>query len=91
MRAITFRNIFLALFLSLGLTLVSGVLYAFYPLMSASLGSLWGAIFSTGPQTGGIGAVAGGVSESFLKVLLILALVLFLIIFPVLQKRIPKT
>ena len=34
----TARNIFLALFLSLGLTFVSAALYTFYPLIAASLG-----------------------------------------------------
>ena len=84
------RNIFLAVFLSLVLTFVSAVLYTFYPLIAASLGLALNSIVSSGPQTGGIGAVAGGVSASFLNVLLILAFVLFLIIFALLQKRIEK-
>lgn len=87
----TARNIFLALSISLGLTFVSAVLYTFYPLIAASLGLVLNSIVSSGPQTGGIGAVAGGVSASFLNVLLILAFVLFLIIFALLQRRIEKT
>lgn len=85
----TARNIFLALSLSLGLTFVSAVLYTFYPLIAASLGLVLHSIVSSGPQTG-IGAVAGGVSASFLNMLLILAFVLFLIIFALLQRRIEK-
>jgi hypothetical protein len=86
----TVRNIFLALFLSLGLTFVSAVLYTFYPLIAASIGMVWKSILSSGPNTGGIGAVAGGVSGSFLNVVLIVAFVLFLIILAILQKRIEK-
>ena len=86
----TARNILLALFLSLGVTFVSAILYAFSPLIAASLGLVLNSIVSSGPQTGGIGAVAGGVSPSFLNVLLILAFVLFLIIFVLLQKRVEK-
>ena len=41
----TARNIFLALFLSLGVTFVSAVLYTFYAVIAASLG---GAIVSGG-------------------------------------------
>ncbi len=86
----TARNIFLAFFLSLGLTFVSAVLYTFYPLIAAGFGLAWNSIVSRGPQTGGIGAVAGGVSASFLNVLIILAFLLFLIIFALLQRRIEK-
>ena len=80
MPATTQRNLFLALFLSLILTLVSVVLYALYPLVSALLSSM------RNPGTGGIAAVTGGVSVSFLKLALI-ELILFLVIFAVLQKR----
>ncbi|MGI8919010.1 MAG: hypothetical protein ACR2H6_10445 [Pyrinomonadaceae bacterium] len=90
MQAITFKNIFLSLFLSLALTLILAVLYAVYPLMSVILGSIWEAIVTTGPQTSGIGAVAGGVSAVFPRSLLIFALVVFLINFAFLQKRIQK-
>ncbi len=85
----TARNIFLAFFLSLGLTFVSAVLYTFYPLIAAGFGLAWNSV-SRSPQTGGIGAVAGGVSASFLNVLIILAFLLFLIIFALLQRRIEK-
>lgn len=90
MSAITVRNIFLALFLSLGLTFVLAVLYTFYPLIAASLSLVWTSTVSSGPQTHGIGAVAGGVTTSFMNVMVIVALVLFLIIFALLQKRIEK-
>ena len=86
----TARNLLLALFRSLGVTFVSAILYAFYPIMAAGLGLVLNSIVSSGAQTGGIGAVAGGVSTSFLKTLLILGFVLFLIIFVLLQKRIEK-
>ena len=77
----TRSNIFLALFLSLIITLLCLVLYALYPLVSAIVASSL-----RSPDTGGIAAVAGGVSESALKVLLIEPVV-FLILFALLQRR----
>ena len=87
MRAMIGRNILLALSLSLPLTLALAVLYTFYPLILAILRIVWKGIVSSGPQSSGIGAVAGGVSESFLKTLVIVAAVIFLLIFALLQKR----
>ena len=81
MPATTQRNVFLALFLSLMLTLGLVVLYALYPLVTALLSSM-----ARNPDTGGIAAVAGGVSVSFLKIVFI-ELILFLVIFVLLQKR----
>lgn len=74
-------NIFLALLLSLTLTLLCLVLYALYPLVSAIMSSSL-----RSPGTGGIAAVAGGVSDSGLKVLLIEP-ILFLIVFTLLERR----
>lgn len=83
------RNILLALLLSLALTFTLAFLYAFYPLILGVLSLVWKGITSSGPQTGGIGAVAGGVSVSLTKTLAVAA-ALFLIIFPLLQKRSAK-
>lgn len=78
----TSRNIFLSLLLSIILTFILAIIYAFSPI-SAILASL----LSRRDGTGGIGAVAGGLSESFLLVLLVAGPVLFLIIFSLLQRR----
>lgn len=75
------KNAFLALSLSLTLTLIFAVVYVFYPLILEILS----AYFRT-TETGGISSVAGGVSGSFLKILPILALTLFLICFALLQR-----
>jgi len=81
MPATTRRNIFLALFLSMLLTLLSFVVYAFYPFVFAISRSML-----RSPDTGGIGAVVGGVSESLLKILLLEPIV-FLLIFALLQRH----
>jgi hypothetical protein len=86
-RALTVRNILLALLLSLLLTLAFFVLYTFYPLISLVLSSVLRGIVSRSPESNGIAAVAGGVSESFLKTLVLIVPILFLIIFALLQKR----
>ena len=87
MSAKTGRNILLALLLSWSLTLLLGVLYTFYPLISLILTGLWNRIASSQQDSSGIVAVAGGVSQSFLKMLVIVAPILFFIIFALLQKR----
>ena len=76
------RNILLALLLSFTLTFVVLIVFMFYPLIPVLLSEA-----SSGSETGGIGAVAGGVSSSFLFALLIVEPVLFLIIFALLQRR----
>jgi uncharacterized membrane protein len=90
MRAKTGRNILLALFLSSSLTLVFAVFYTFYPVISLILRGLWNGIVSSRPDSNGIAAVAGGISESFLGVLVVVAPILFFIIFTLLQKRTMK-
>lgn len=87
MRAKTGRNILVALVLSLSLTLVLGAVYTFYPVISLILTSLWNRIASSQPDSNGIAVVAGGVSESFLRVLVVVAPILFFMIFGLLQKR----
>ena len=87
MRPKTGRNILLALLLSLSLTLVFAALYTFYPVLSLILSSLWNRIASSQPDSSGIAAVAGGVSGSFLRALVVVAPALFFIIFALLQKR----
>ena len=79
------RNILLALLLSLVAGLFPAVIYAFYPLIAATVSNLAGSRGAAG--SGGIGAVAGGVGESFLWAVLVAAPVLFLIIFALLQRR----
>jgi len=83
MPATTRSNIFLALLLSVILTLLFLALYALYPLVSAIMTSSL-----RSPDTGGIAAVTGGVSVSVFKVLLIEPIV-FLIVFSLLQRRRP--
>jgi hypothetical protein len=78
----TTRNILLALLLSFALTFVVAIIYTFYPLISVLLSNASG-----GAETGGIGAVAGGVSSSFLFALLVVEPILFLTIFALLQRR----
>jgi hypothetical protein len=77
------RNAFLAIFLSLTLTLIFGVLYVSYPFILEILSAYF--------RNPGIGGVAGGVSGSFLKILLILASTLFLIFFALLQRMRAKS
>jgi len=91
MRSKTGKNILLALLLSLSLTLVVAACYTFYPVILLILSSLWNRIASSQPDSNGIAAVAGGVSESFLKVLVVVAPILFFIIFGLLQKRTVKS
>jgi hypothetical protein len=79
----TSRNIFLALVLSLILTFLLAVLYVFYPLISALLTSL----SNSSAGTGGIAAVSGGLSRSFLLVLALVESILFFMIFALLQRR----
>jgi len=75
------RNILLALTLSFALTFIVAIVYTFYPLISMLLGRMLSS------ETGGIGVVGGGVSSSFLSVLLIVEPILFLTIFALLQRR----
>ncbi len=80
----TSRNIFIALPLSLVASFLLAVVYAFYPLISAIISNQ---LSRVGAGSGGIGAVAGGVGESFLWALLLAEPVVFLIIFALLQRR----
>ena len=81
------RNLFLSLILSLALTFVVTVLYIFYPVLSLLISGLLQSLFSRDAQTGGIAAVAGGVSGTFLSTAMILALAVFFVIFALLQTR----
>ena len=56
--------------------------YLFYPLISVLLSNASGS-----SETGGIGAVAGGVSSFLWSALFIIEPILFLTIFAVLQRR----
>jgi predicted histidine transporter YuiF (NhaC family) len=83
----TVRNLFLSLVLSLVLTFVITVLYVFYPVLSLIVGSMFRSVSSTNAHSDGIAAVAGGVSDSFLLIVVVMALALFLLIFTFLQRR----
>jgi len=63
------RNIFLALLLSFAATCLLAVIYALYPLISAMASALISIRADAG--SGGIGAVAGGASESLLLAILV--------------------
>ena len=78
----TSRNVLIALPLSLALTVILAVVYAVYPIIAKAVAG-----FSEGAAgTGGVGAVAGGVGESFLWAALWLEPVLFLFIFTLLMR-----
>ena len=82
MSATTGTNVLMSALLSLTLTVMFAVLYVFYPLILA--------LFSTFLNSSGSGRVvivAGGVSRWFFKILFPLALILFLIIFGLLQRK----
>ena len=83
--ATTGRNFSLALLLSITLTFVVAIAYALYPFVSAITSGLLSNRGGTG--TGGIGAVAGGVSESFLLIVLLAEPILFFIVFVYLERR----
>ena len=78
----TTRDVIIALLLSLTFTLISAIIYAFYPAIAVAFETSWG---RGGPD--GIGAVAGGLIESFIWASLLLWPALFLIIFVLLQRR----
>ncbi len=78
--AMTGKNIFMALLLSLILTFILAVIYAFYPLIPIILSNV-------NRENGGIGAVGGGLSTRFLKALLIVEPVLFIAILAFLRWR----
>ena len=86
MIATTVRNVAMSALLSITVTALLALLYVLSPLISVWLS----AMFSSS-ETGGIGAAAGGVSGSFLRTLCPIALILFLIIFGLLQRRPAKS
>ena len=81
----TIPNIFVAVFLSLPLTILCTLLYIFYPLILAAVSELF---TSRDNGVGGIAVVVGGTSEFLLFVLLLVEPLLFLLIFALLQRRI---
>lgn len=83
----TVRNLFLSLVLSLVLTFVITVLYVFYPALSLIVGGMFRRVSSPNTHSDGIVAVAGGVSGSFLIIVVVMASALFLLIFTFLQRR----
>lgn len=82
----TANNVLLAAFGSLFVTLALAVLYILYPLIVMIFGSFWSSMRSSA-ESGGIVAVAGGISETLMTTLISIALILFVLIFIFLQKR----
>lgn len=80
MKAPTVKNVLLATFLSLALTAFVGMLYVFSPLLLARLSVA---------LNGGIGGanVVFAFSRSFLVMLFLIALLLFLVILGLLQRK----
>ena len=84
----TSRNVISAIFISIHLSVILVLLYVFFPVLSFLLGAVLRRMFSHGPhgpESNGIAAVAGGVSDWFLA-LLIVAPIVFIFIFLLLQK-----
>ena len=81
------RNLFLSLILSVTLTFIGTVLYVFYPILKLILGQFFGSVFSSNAETAGIATVAGGVGATVFPVALLTAVILFLVILTLLQRR----
>jgi hypothetical protein len=79
------RNIVIALLLSMTLTFGLAFIYVFYPIISLVLRSMFRNPGNA--ETSGVVVVAGGVSDSFLIVSVVLGVFLFLMIFAWLQRR----
>jgi hypothetical protein len=84
------KNLRLALLLSLSLILGVAILYIFSPLIRMVLFSILGRTILKTSESGGIGAVAGGVSQSLVNALALLASLYVLILVAILIKRGPK-
>lgn len=82
MIATTVRNVAMSALLSITVTALFAMLYVLSPLIIVWISAMFGS-----SETGGIGAVAGGASVTFLRTLCPIALVLFLIIFGLLQRK----
>ena len=80
------RNLSLSLILSVALTFIGAVLYVFSPILKLILGPFLRTVFPTA-ESSGIAAVAGGVSATVFSVALVTAVILFLVIFTLLQRR----
>lgn len=78
------RNLSLSLILSVALTFLGTVLYVFYPVLKVLLGR---SVFSTNAESAGIATVAGGVSTTIIPFALLAAVILFVVIFTLLQRR----
>jgi hypothetical protein len=74
-----------ALLLSLVATFLLAIIYAFYPLISAMGSGLFSGRWGGG--SGGIGAAAGGVVESFRWAVLVVEPAVFLIAFALFRRR----
>jgi hypothetical protein len=84
---LTVRNLFLSLVLLLTLTFTATLLYILYPMLRLLAGTILTSLIPRGAHNDGIAAVAGGVSEAFLLIVVLAASALFLSIFFILQRR----
>ena len=82
----TSRNLISAIFISLHLSVILVLLYVFFPILSLVFGAVLRRMFFHGPESNGIVAVSGGVSELAIKILIVEP-ILFLLVFMLLQKR----
>jgi hypothetical protein len=82
----TLRNLISAIFISVHLSILLVLLYVFLPLLFAVLSLILRGIFSHGAETNGIVAVAGGVRE-WVVMILIVAAILFTVVFILLERR----
>src|SRR5262249_3699020 len=87
LNSILCRNLLLAFLLSLTLTFFFAIVYTFFPVIWAIIGILWREVSSPGPESNGIIAVSGGVSQSLSLRLVIFGVLIFLIVFALLQKK----
>lgn len=82
----TSRNLISAIFISLHLSVILVLLYVFFPLLFLLFRAILGSVFFHDAETNGIAAVAGGVSEWVVKILIVTP-ILFALVFMLLQKR----
>jgi hypothetical protein len=87
MDAAMIRNLSLSLIVAVTLTFIGAVLYVFSPILKLILGHFLNSVFPTNAETSSIAAVAGGVSATVFPVALLTALILFVVIFTLLQRR----
>jgi hypothetical protein len=88
-KAMLSRNLISAIFISVHLAVILVILYVFFPVLSFLLAIVLRGMFSQephGPESNGIVAVAGGVSDLVVQISVVAAM-LFVLVFVLLQKR----